>query len=162
MQYSSSGELRIELRYTDITYEILKPAPNPIQIENEIKGTEVALDGAGYLTVFDVLFPKYKHPNDGSLIVWLLLKGAHTLYNPDGGIEMLLLPLVQQQGNALLVSNDNQDNLTARFSKSVYKIVPGESSVQIFTVFTLIILVWCLALLAMACYSRVPEVSVFP
>ena len=159
MQYTASGELHVELRYADITYEILQPAPNPIQIENEINEAEVALDPAGYLTIFDTLFPKYKYPNNGSLNVWTLLKASQTLTTPEGGIEMLLFPLVQQQGNPALAI---QPMVTARWSKPRYRIVPGQNSVETFSLFTLVIIVWCLSLLGVSSYARVPEVSLFP
>ena len=162
IKYTASGELRVELRYADITYEILQPAPNPIQIENESNEAEVALDPAGYLAIFDLLFPKYKHPNNGSLNVWTLIKASQTLTTTDGGIEMLLFPLVQQQGNPVNDDNEAQAAATARSSKPEYRIVPGQNSVEIFSLLALTILIWCLSLLGVSSYARVPEVSIFP
>jgi len=152
--------MQVELRHADITYELLKPSPNPVQIENEVRGPSVAIDPEGYLSIFDFLFPTYPYPNDKSFIYWVFQKGADTLTKPDGGIEMLTLPLAQQQGNGF--ARSGQVIANARFRQSTYKIIVGQSEVQIFTVFTIIIVFWCIFLLSISCFDRVPEVSVFP
>lgn len=153
--------MQVELHYADITYEIIHPRPNPVLIENEVIGPSVTIDPMGYLLMFDLLFPTYPNPSDGSFINWVFLKGAHTLTNPDGGIEMLTLPLVQQQGNAW-ATYPSSAIVKARFRQSQYKLIVGQSSVQIFTTFTVIILLWCVVLLSLSCFNRVPEVSIFP
>lgn len=155
----TTGRIRVWKRYADIIHEI-HPKPHPLEITMKYEESEIVnVDPEGYRQAFDVLFPSYPHNDDDSMGCYLLKKTGVIIPLRNGPIEVMALPLVQEQ--AFSISSEKVI-LNAIVNRQSYKIVIADSSWKIFMVFSFSILIWCTGLLVYAGFNRIPEVSSFP
>lgn len=155
----TTGRIRVWQRYADIIHEI-RPNPHPLKITMEYEESKIVnIDPEGYHQAFDVLFPNYPHDDDHSMGCYLLKKTGVVLELRNGPIEVMALPLLQEQAFSIA---SEKVTLTGIVNTQTYKITIAHSSWKIFTVFSFSILIWCTGLLMYSGFNRVPEVSSFP
>ena len=160
LRVKTAGYLAIQRHYADFTYDLSRRA-GPILVENSIPaGSFVNVDPQGYLSVLDVLYPTFAKVFDSSVSCQLFAAAAALLEQAVNGNEIwevLLLPFIQQQG--LGVPSYEEPILNASFRRQSYKISVARSSTQIFISFTLTILVFCLIVMLLSHFDRIPEIS---
>jgi hypothetical protein len=157
--------IRLSKRYADITYSLGNNSL--VRIENISEKLDQDIEADFYLSVLNALLSSGEHIDKQATQTTIANFAGWTMSSPryPGKLEhkiwdVLLLPLVQ--GQAFLYSHSDHQDIMASFCKESYKIVLSQPSLQIFTAFSVIILVWCLVLLAVSGISRRPEVSSFP
>lgn len=160
-----SFRFRVERHYADITYS-LSDGSTPVQVKNLVThGEEVEMNPFSYLRVLDVLYPEYSKtgPTEGTLQDYLSITTVLALDSINSmverGLQIVLLPLTQLQ---YFYSKNEEPILNASFSRSGYRLTVALSSIKVFTLLCIIIVAWCIGLLAISSFGHRPEVSAFP
>lgn len=149
------------MRWGDITYSILDMGFE--RVDNiSPEHVDIVVGAQDYLTIFDTLYKD--HPGD--ILRYFRFTTANILL---GGWlndfekyfhEVILLPLTQQ-----ILLTDRQtlpQNITATLGKRAYRLSLSDNSIELFTAFTGIVLLYSLCLLAASIFSRTPDSSDFP
>lgn len=149
-------------RYADVTYQL--PSLNVTQVANVSGKVELEYTPAEtYLSLFDILFPKEGEPIQlydslkAALLIFAI--GAVRTNSVFSITRLYVLPWLLQSP---VLSEDDllSDNyLDASVCKSVYRIQLEAKSFYTFTVFSILILAWCLIRLMQSLYWPSPPLS---
>lgn len=154
--------VRVLRRRADIIYYMPSGAFNRIEkVYND--ETVETVNPEDYLSVLDVLYPPYGSEEWTSIQNWLLFYTTRQVSKhsevPGKMIEIYLLPFIIQQWS---FPSASEYQVNATFCKERNKILVSLGSMQVFSVFGSVILIWSLTLLAVSSRRRRPEVSSFP
>ena len=163
LRQKTAGYLAIQRHYADITYDLSRRGVIALVENVTPTGGFVEVEPEGYLSVLDLLYPKFAQAFETSVSCQLFLAAGALLEQAVNGVEIwevLLLPLIQQQGFG--VPSYEEPILNASFRRQSYKITVESVSTQIYTTFTLVILAFCLIIIVLSHFDRIPETSFCP
>jgi hypothetical protein len=149
------ADLVVEQRYGDFTYDT--ETGRRMLLENEIETNEtVLIDAPGYLSLFDLLFPKLgSFPDTEPIPCQFFLASADYFANVvHASIEPFVVPLTHQQNNYF--NPQNETLLNATFRQQSYRIILEPKCFVIYICLSLIILLWGITLLALSGRKAIP------
>lgn len=152
MTRTRSYLLQVSRVFADVTYSHGGFVCKSIDVISQEK-TTVDLDAQDYLGVLDTL---YSNQSDIGIHLFEMVTAA-LITGPGRDDAAIWLPLIQQ-----LFYSIPYGSLDAIRNEYSYQISLAQYSIQLFTIFSAILLIWGLALLVTSAQNRIPEFSAFP
>jgi len=150
------ADIEVKRRFADFTYDV--ETGRRKLLENQIETNETVLvDALGYMSIFDLLFPKLgSFPDSDPITCQFFVAAADYFANiVQMSIEPFVLPLTHQQNNYF--NPQNETLLNATFRQQSYRIVLEPSCFVIYICLSLISLLWSIILLALSGQAAIPE-----
>lgn len=156
------ADIVIEALTADLIYNVDRPwGGSLIEISNEVNhgthGDLIKIDAHDYISILDNLYPNRVHGGVDSVACGLF-SAAYVIIKDflQAYTGVILLPIVQQQQ---FYPKSRIPRLNVSCATQSYKITVAHRSMQIYIVFTGIILLWCLARLTPSIWIRTPEMT---